>query len=158
MPFEHLQDPEAIANWPRTLSRDCARTPMPWSDDAPNLGFSDAKPWLPIGEDHAALAVVRQERDPHALIHWTRDVLAMRKRHPALLTGDIRVVEASDAMLAIERHGGGETILCVFNLSPEPQRWSPADPDAWEPVADSATQGWHFDGYGALIAKQMGRG
>ena len=27
VPFEHLQDPEAIANWPQTLGRDGARTP-----------------------------------------------------------------------------------------------------------------------------------
>ena len=85
-------------------------------------------------------------------------MLALRKRHPALLTGDIRVVEAGDTMLAIERRSAGETMLCVFNLSPEPQRWVPQEPDAWEPVADSATQGWHFDGYGALIATQTGRG
>ena len=30
VPFELLQDPEAIANWPQTLGRDGARTPMPW--------------------------------------------------------------------------------------------------------------------------------
>ncbi|MCB8830109.1 DUF3459 domain-containing protein, partial [Escherichia coli] len=144
VPFEALQDPEAIANWPRTLSRDGARTPMAWSADAPNLGFSTATPWLPIGADHASLAVDRQERDPHALLHWTRDVLAMRKRHPALLTGDIRVVEAGEAMLALERRSGGDTLLCVFNLSPEPQRWAPADPDRWRTVTQTATQGWHF--------------
>jgi len=28
IPFELLQDPEAIANWPLTLSRDGARTPI----------------------------------------------------------------------------------------------------------------------------------
>ena len=31
VPYERLRDPEAIANWPQTLSRDGARTPMPWS-------------------------------------------------------------------------------------------------------------------------------
>ncbi len=30
IPYAQLQDPEAIANWPLTLSRDGARTPMPW--------------------------------------------------------------------------------------------------------------------------------
>ena len=29
--FEQLRDPEAIANWPMTLGRDGARTPMPWT-------------------------------------------------------------------------------------------------------------------------------
>jgi alpha-glucosidase len=156
VPFEDLKDPEAIANWPRTLSRDGARTPMPWAADAPNLGFSTAKPWLPIGADHAALAVDRQERDPPALLHWTRDVLALRKAHPALLTGDIRIVEAGEAILAIERRSADETMLCAFNLSPEPQRWAPQQPDRWHTVAETATQGWHFDGYGALITTRTG--
>ena len=29
IPYDRLHDPEAIANWPMTLSRDGARTPMP---------------------------------------------------------------------------------------------------------------------------------
>jgi alpha-glucosidase len=53
VPFDRLQDPEAIANWPQTLSRDGARTPMPWSSTAPNLGFSTGEPWLPLGETTA---------------------------------------------------------------------------------------------------------
>src|SRR3546814_18402088 len=48
IPFEHLRDPEAIDNWPLTLSRDGARTPMPWRVDAPQLGFSDGVAWLPL--------------------------------------------------------------------------------------------------------------
>ena len=59
-------------------------------------------------------------------------------------------------MLAIERRAADETMLCVFNLSPEPQRWAPDQPDQWQTVAETATQGWHFDGYGALIAKRTG--
>src|SRR5438445_11240891 len=64
VPFEKLQDPEAITNWPQTLSRDGARTPMPWLADQPNLGFSSGMPWLPLGDAHRALAVDRQEHDP----------------------------------------------------------------------------------------------
>ncbi|MCP6105870.1 hypothetical protein NL392_35540, partial [Klebsiella pneumoniae] len=70
--FEDLQDPEAIANWPLTLSRDGARTPMPWAADGENLGFGSGKPWLPAGETHRPLAVDRQERDPGSLLHFTR--------------------------------------------------------------------------------------
>ena len=34
VPFDGSVDPEAIANWPETLARDGARTPMPWVADA----------------------------------------------------------------------------------------------------------------------------
>ena len=74
IPYEKLQDPEAIANWPKTLSRDGVRTPIPWDGDAEQAGFSSAEPWLPIGPDHAAMAVNRQEHDPDSLLNWTRQV------------------------------------------------------------------------------------
>ncbi|WP_222950783.1 alpha-glucosidase family protein [Sphingomonas sp. JC676] len=156
VPFDDLQDPEAIANWPRTLSRDGARTPMPWQSGAAQLGFSSVDPWLPVGADHTALAVDRQEADPDSLLNWTRQVLALRKEHPALLTGDIRVVEAGEAMLAFERLSDEETLLCVFNLSPEPQIWSPSQPDRWRPVMETGVQSWHFEGYGALVTTKLG--
>src|SRR3546814_2723904 len=40
VPFDRLQDPDAILNWPVTLGRDGARTPMPWIGGAPDAGFS----------------------------------------------------------------------------------------------------------------------
>jgi len=156
VPFDHLQDPEAIANWPRTLSRDGARTPMPWRADAAQLGFSPVDPWLPVGPDHAALAVDIQEADPASLLNWTRQVLALRKAHPTLLTGDIRLVEAGAAMLAFERFDDEEAMLCVFNLSPEPQAWRPAQPDRWTPVVETGVHNWQFEGYGALITTKLG--
>jgi len=114
--FEHLRDPEAIANWPLTLSRDGARTPMPWSADAPELGFTQGKPWLPIGADHAALAVDRQEADPQSLLNLTRRLIALRHSSPALMTGSIAIHEAGEALLVFERHAPGQTLLCAFNL------------------------------------------
>ncbi|MBV8972839.1 MAG: DUF3459 domain-containing protein, partial [Sphingomonadaceae bacterium] len=125
VPFEALRDPEAITNWPRTLSRDGARTPMPWAADAPAAGFTTGVPWLPLGADHPALAVERQEADPGSLLHWTRAVLALRRAHPALRHGRVRVVTVDAALLAFERAADdGERLLCVFNLSPEPLAWT----------------------------------
>ncbi len=44
IPFHLLKDPEAIANWPLTLSRDGVRTPMPWDHTAPHGGFTAGTP------------------------------------------------------------------------------------------------------------------
>lgn len=156
VPFERLQDPEAIANWPLTLSRDGARTPMPWRSDAPQLGFSAAQPWLPTGPDHAALAVDRQEADGDSLLHLTRRLVRLRHAHEALMTGDLRVSEATGAMLVIERRAADESMLCAFNLSAEPAMWAPAQPNRWRMVAtvnDAAE--WRFPPYGALVAERI---
>ena len=117
VPFDRLQDPEAIANWPQTLGRDGARTPMPWRSDAPNLGFTTGEPWLPHGADHATLAVDRQLADPGSMLAFTRSCLALRRARPALRIGAMDIVEAGDRLLRFQRREGEQRLLCSFNLS-----------------------------------------
>lgn len=116
IPFDQLHDPEAIANWPLTLSRDGARTPMPWSHDAHHAGFSRGEPWLPLGAENVALAVDRQEADPSSLLHHTRAMLALRRAHPALKLGSVARCEALGDLLVIERVHGDERLTCLFNF------------------------------------------
>jgi alpha-glucosidase len=125
IPFDKLQDPEAIANWPLTLSRDGARTPMPWVKDAPQHGFSVGEPWLPFGADHAALAVDQQEADPASFLHFMRKLLCLRKANPALVTGGIRVVAASGDLLVFERQSAEQTLLFACNMGTVPLDWMP---------------------------------
>jgi alpha-glucosidase len=132
VPLERLRDPEAIANWPLTLGRDGARTPMPWRRQAPNVGFSVAEPWLPIDPSHHDLAVDVQEADADSVLHFTRQALALRKRIPALQRGSIRFLEASEPLLAFVRGDGADSALCVFNLGARAADWTL--PQGWTPV------------------------
>lgn len=116
--FEDLKDPEAIANWPRTLGRDGARTPMPWTRNDPFCGFSNAKPWLPLGQKHADHAVDLQEADRNSVLYFTRSLMAIRSASPALCIGDIVIDAAKDAVLVFRRTFESETIECAFNLGP----------------------------------------
>jgi len=116
VPFDRLCDPEAIANWPLTLSRDGARTPLPWTSDAPWGEFSTVEPWLPMDAAHLALAVERQEADPGSSLHFARAVIALRKANAALRVGNIIILEASQNVLAFTRGTGADERLCVFNL------------------------------------------
>ena len=120
IPFEELQDPEAIANWPLTLSRDGARTPMAWEAGAPNLGFSSATPWLRTGADHAAMAVDLQEADPQSLLHLTRRLVALRKAEPALRLGRLERIEAEGDLLSFERWYENRRIRLAFNFGTKP--------------------------------------
>lgn len=116
IPFHELRDPEAIANWPLTLSRDGARTPMPWSAQAPDAGFGSEEPWLPIGEENAARAVDVQERDPKSLLHFTRAMLSLRREHPALHHGTVLRCEARGNLLLLEREADGERLRLLANF------------------------------------------
>ena len=143
VPFDRLVDPEAITNWPETLGRDGARTPIPWKADAVQAGFSSVEPWLPIDPRHYPLAVDAQEADPTSILHFSRRLIGLRRQYVALRTGAMRMVQAGP-LLAFERGGGDETMLCVFNLGHSPEEW--AVPVGWtiveavnvtDPLSDS---------------------
>ncbi|MDE2596502.1 MAG: DUF3459 domain-containing protein [Sphingomonadales bacterium] len=116
IPFEQLQDPEAITNWPRTLSRDGARTPLPWSD-APQGGFTSGTPWLPMSEANMSRNVTAQEADPASQLAFTQAMLALRKAHPALRLGDLLDCAVDGERLDFVRAIEGERLRCLFNLS-----------------------------------------
>jgi alpha-glucosidase len=126
VPFDRLQDPEAIANWPLTLSRDGARTPMPWSGSEPNHGFSHVEPWLPTSDSHGRLAVDRQQGEWGSMLNFTRECLELRKRFPALRHGSMEIVGSGDALLLFERAAQGQRLRCSFNLTDQPVQFQPS--------------------------------
>ncbi|GIX19643.1 MAG: hypothetical protein KatS3mg120_1319 [Erythrobacter sp.] len=126
VPFEDLQDPEAIANWPHTLGRDGARTPLPWAADAPQAGFSSAnRTWLRLDPAHVPLAVDRQAADPGSTLAYARALLRLRRSLPALIAGDITLIDTPEPLLAFVRKDGPSRVLCVFNLGEEALAWQP---------------------------------
>jgi alpha-glucosidase len=131
IPFDQLQDPEAIANWPLTLSRDGARTPMPWEAQTAQHGFTTGVPWLPFGRNHADFAVDIQLQDARSLLNFTRSLLAFRQANEALRVGSVKIVEAAGNLLVFERVSAGQHVLCAFNFGYEALVWSPAQPDRW---------------------------
>lgn len=119
IPFDQLHDPEAIANWPLTLSRDGARTPMPWAAEASHGGFTAGEPWLPVGALNHSIAVDQQESDEASLLNYTRSVLALRKGNPAIRHGSILRCKHDGNLLEMTREADGQTVRCLFNLGPE---------------------------------------
>jgi maltose alpha-D-glucosyltransferase/alpha-amylase len=114
--------------------RDGVRTPMQWTPDR-NAGFSRTDParlYLPVLMDpiygFQALNVEAQERSPGSLLHWTRRMIEIRKRHPVFALGSYDELGSSNpSVLAFVRENQADTeqepdrILCVNNLSRFPQ-------------------------------------
>ncbi len=108
--------------------RNGVRTPMQWSPDR-NGGFSRADPAalvLPTIMDplygYGAVNVEAQGRDPHSLLNWTRRMLAVRSRHPALGRGSLTILYPKNRkILAYLREYQDEMLLCVANLAHSPQ-------------------------------------
>ena len=90
---------------------------MPWDGSQPHAGFSSGEPWLPVPAAHADLSVARQERETGSTLAFTRALLRWRRAHPALVTGTLRIHHTDDHLFVFDREGGGEVLLCAFNLS-----------------------------------------
>ncbi|MFM2043798.1 MAG: trehalose synthase [Pseudomonadota bacterium] len=104
--------------------RDGVRTPMQWSPDR-NGGFSRADParlYLPALQDPVygfnTVNVEAQARSSSSLLNWTRRIVAVRQGHTAFGRGTLRFLYPGNRkVLAYLREHGGETVLCVANLS-----------------------------------------
>jgi alpha-glucosidase len=147
IPFELLQDPEAIANYPLTLSRDGVRTPMPWRDE-PLGGFTTGSPWLPLSPANRARAVAAQDADPGSQLALTRQVLALRQAHPALRLGALRHCVAEGMLLRFERVSGAQRVTCLFNLGPEAMPCPKARGEVLLSVNDASVE--ELPGYSAI--------
>lgn len=112
--------------------RDSSRTPMQWTPDR-NAGFSSADPgtlYQPVIRslvyNYALVNVESQLAQPRSLLRWIRNVIHVRKAHPAFALGTMDVVENDQpSVLSFIRsrvsNGGPpeeqETLLCVFSFS-----------------------------------------
>ncbi|MCC2971021.1 alpha-amylase family glycosyl hydrolase [Massilia sp. IC2-476] len=118
VPFELLQDPYGITFWPEFKGRDGCRTPMPWTNEAPNAGFTSGTPWLPVAEPHLAANVAQQDADPDSMLNFQRRFIAWRKTMPQLTRGEIAFFDAPEPVLALRRDVAGiDSVLAAFNLS-----------------------------------------
>jgi len=116
--------------------RDSSRTPMQWTPDR-NAGFSTSDPgklFLPVVQslvyNYNLINVESQLAQSRSLLHWVRNVIHVRKGHPAFGLGELTVLETNhESVLAFVREykGAGtqfgdspENILCVFSFAHNP--------------------------------------
>jgi len=105
--------------------RNCARTPMQWSDE-PNGGFTKGKPATPVisggpyGFQHVNAAI--QRRHPESLLNWTERIIRMRKEVPEIGWGDFAVLPSRDPAVLILRYDWrNNSVLFVHNFDSRPR-------------------------------------
>jgi alpha-glucosidase len=114
---DQLKDPVGDLYYPVAKGRDGCRTPMPWDADAPELGFTTGKPWLPLALTHKPFAVSRQDADMRSTLNYARAFLAQRRKSAALRLGDIEFLDTREPVVAFVRKSGSERVVCVFNMA-----------------------------------------
>jgi maltose alpha-D-glucosyltransferase/alpha-amylase len=105
--------------------RNCARTPMQWSNE-PQGGFTKSdRPHVPVisggpyGYEHVNAAI--QRRHPESLLNWTERIIRMRKEVPEVGWGDFTVIPARDPSVLVMRYDWRNNwVLFVHNLDAKP--------------------------------------
>jgi maltose alpha-D-glucosyltransferase / alpha-amylase len=106
--------------------RQCARTPMQWSNE-PQAGFTKCdKPILsviktgPFGYEHVNAA--RQRRNPNSMLNWTERIIRMRKEVPEVGWGDFELITTRQAsVLAMRYDWRNNSVLFLHNLASTPK-------------------------------------
>ncbi len=109
--------------------RNGVRTPMQWNSDR-NAGFSKCDParlYFPVVMDpiygYQVVNVEAQLSDQSSLLHWTRNMIALRKLFQVFGRGSLKFLHPENRkILAYLRElkredGSEERVLCVANLS-----------------------------------------
>ncbi|MDH5926490.1 alpha-glucosidase [Vibrio lentus] len=100
-------------------SRDNARTPMHWSNQA-NAGFSGGTPWIELNPNYPEINVEDALANPNSIFYHYKKLIELRKAHPAIVYGSfVPVFEEHDKVFAYVRELDGEQLLVVCNFSGE---------------------------------------
>jgi len=129
-----IKDPVGDLYYPYTGGRDGCRTPMPWDAAMDNLGFSTAKPWLPIPDAHKDLSASLQMKDSTSVLNFTRGFLIARKKFPSLRSGEIEFLDAPSPILCFIRTLGEERVIAAFNMSNQEAEFSAAEVQRAQPL------------------------
>ncbi|MDI5929724.1 alpha-amylase family glycosyl hydrolase, partial [Rhizobium leguminosarum] len=99
--------------------RNCARTPMQWSDE-PQGGFTKSdNPVLPVisegpyGFEH--LNVAFQRRDSESMLNWTERMIRMRKEAPEIGWGTFNVIDSGDPGVLIMRYEWRKNVVMIIH-------------------------------------------
>jgi maltose alpha-D-glucosyltransferase/alpha-amylase len=106
--------------------RECARTPMQWSNDV-NGGFSMAKRTVrPVIDDaiygYQKVNVEAQRRDSNSLLNWVERKIRMRRECPEISWGDWRILPVdAPGVLVMRYEYRGHALLFLHNFGSKPR-------------------------------------
>ena len=102
-------------------SRDSARTPVQWSDEA-NAGFTtpDATPWIGVNPNYTEINAAAQESDPNSLLNFYRKAIGLRKSLPVVRFGNYKEYQkASKKLYVYTREHENQRLLVVCSFTEE---------------------------------------
>jgi len=121
-PMMQYGDEIGIGDNLKLPERECARTPMQWTD-GPQAGFSTAKRLVrPVIDDEAfgyqRVNVAALRNDPESLLNRTERMIRMRKECPEISWGNFEVLRTdAPEVLVIRYDWRGTSLVTLHNFS-----------------------------------------
>jgi maltose alpha-D-glucosyltransferase/alpha-amylase len=118
-PMMQYGDEIGIGENLRLPERECARTPMQWTDER-HGGFSRAARVVrPVIDDpvfgYERVNVNAQRRDPDSLLNWTERIIRTRKQCPEISWGDYTVLRTNATPVLVLRYDWRNTSLVTLH-------------------------------------------
>ena len=92
--------------------RDNARTPVQW-DGSDNAGFSKGTPWIQVNPNYKQINVKNAKEDPDSILHYYRDLIALRSSSDAIKSGSFEMLYPDDGKLLIYRRRKADSSVIV---------------------------------------------
>ena len=92
-------DHEAKMTALRHHSRDNGRTPMPWTKNDKNHGFTTGTPWLDLSHDEHMISVEASLEDPNSIFGFYKNLIELRHQDEVIQKGVIRFIDLEHPQL-----------------------------------------------------------
>ncbi|HUC92097.1 MAG TPA: alpha-glucosidase [Paenibacillus sp.] len=118
------RDPAQVLRELQPLSRDNSRSPMQWNG-GPQAGFTDGEPWIKVNPNYKRINVEQAEAEPASVLHYYRELIALRKKHPVMAYGDFTDISGDDPhVYAYMRSHDGVRWLVALNHDSRANRFT----------------------------------
>lgn len=113
-------DPAEVLAGLAVKSRDNARTPIPWSPDAPHHGFTSGTPWLPLNANSDTINVQAALSASDGVREHYKRLIALRHESDVVQRGAFELLlPEHEKLWAFTRTLTSERLLVVANMSSE---------------------------------------
>src|SRR3990167_5425511 len=91
------------------------RTPMSWTGNTSNAGFTSGTPFRALSGNAATHNVATQAGDAGSLHAFYKTMIALRRDWPSLARGGYEAAAASGSVMSFQRSLGAERTVVVIN-------------------------------------------
>ncbi|KRN32258.1 alpha-glucosidase [Weissella halotolerans] len=114
---EGLVEPETMLSYLADRSRDNARTPMQWTNQA-YAGFSTVQPWFNLNPNYATINVDQALAQADSVFYYYQQLIQLRHQEALIRYGNFTDLLPDDqAIYAYQRQYGNESLLVYANFT-----------------------------------------